>query len=162
MVRTSPAMLNMWPCLELFLTSKFSYYFFPSSPIKLKLALQIVGRLLIATPPGPIKLCSQSTAGVRLCCAFYQPQQTVQKCWVKTILLSQTACFDFSSSNFNLQGHLLSAGGVALSNSKIRSNNTWVNRKTIQRGNPMWNNRDFFVHTVFRGFWNEIVDITLR
>jgi hypothetical protein len=31
--------------------------------------------------------------GVRLCCAFYQPQQTVQKYWAKTILLSQTDMF---------------------------------------------------------------------
>jgi len=28
-------------------------------------------------PPGPIKLSSQSTVGVRLCSAFYQPPQTV-------------------------------------------------------------------------------------
>jgi hypothetical protein len=47
-------------------------YFFPTSPIRLKLGLQTGGRLLIATPPGPIKLSSQSIAGVRLCCAFYQ------------------------------------------------------------------------------------------
>jgi hypothetical protein len=32
----------------------------------------------------------------------------------KTILLSKLTCFDFSSSNFNLQGHILSTGGVAL------------------------------------------------
>ncbi len=30
---------------------------------------------------------------VRLCCAFYQLRQTVQKCWAKTILLSQTGMF---------------------------------------------------------------------
>jgi hypothetical protein len=44
-------------------------------------------------PPGPIELSSQSTVGVRLCCAFYQPQQNVQKCWAKTILLHQTGMF---------------------------------------------------------------------
>jgi hypothetical protein len=32
-------------------------------------------------------------AGVRLYYAFYQPQQTVQKCQAKTILLSQTGMF---------------------------------------------------------------------
>jgi ABC-type uncharacterized transport system permease subunit len=50
---------------------------------------------------------------LRLCCAFYQPQQTMQKNWAKTILLSQTG-IDFSASNFSLQGHILSYGGVAL------------------------------------------------
>jgi hypothetical protein len=44
-------------------------------------------------PPGPIKPSSQSTAGIRLCCAFRQPQHPVQKCWAKTILLSQTNMF---------------------------------------------------------------------
>jgi len=34
-----------------------------------------------------------SLAGVMLCYAFYQPQKTVQKCWAKTILLSQTSMF---------------------------------------------------------------------
>jgi hypothetical protein len=47
-------------------------YFFPNSPIRLKLGLQTRGRLLIATPPGPIKLSSIPIAGVRLCCAFYE------------------------------------------------------------------------------------------
>jgi hypothetical protein len=32
----------------------------------------------------------------------------------KTILPSQPACFDSSSSNFNLQGHILTTGAVAL------------------------------------------------
>ncbi len=42
-------------------------------------------------------------------------QQPVQNCWSQTILLSQKpACFDFSSSSFNLQSHILSTGGVAL------------------------------------------------
>jgi hypothetical protein len=36
-------------------------------------------------------LLHSSLAGVRLCCAFYQPQQTVQICWAETILLSQTS-----------------------------------------------------------------------
>ncbi len=44
-------------------------------------------------PSGPIKLSSQSRAGVRLCCAFYQPQQNVQECPAKTILLHQTSMF---------------------------------------------------------------------
>jgi hypothetical protein len=48
--------------------------------------------------------------------AISKHQQPVQNCWAETILLSQkpVACFDFSSSNFNLQSHILSTGGVAL------------------------------------------------
>jgi len=67
--------------------------FFPTPPIKLK--VQIGGRLgTNSNPPGSFKLSTQSTAGVRLCCAFYHSQQhPVQKCWAKTILLSQTSMF---------------------------------------------------------------------
>jgi len=65
-------------------------YSFPTTPIKLKLGLQISGRLQIATHLNQSNLSSQSAADVGLCCAFYQRQQTLQKCWAKTILLSQT------------------------------------------------------------------------
>jgi len=34
-----------------------------------------------------------SLAGAQVCCIFHQPQHTHQKCWVKTILLSQTSIF---------------------------------------------------------------------
>jgi hypothetical protein len=52
-------------------------------------------------PPGPIRNREQqsdhnyytSLAGVRLCCAFYQPQQIVKQCCAKTILLRQTSMF---------------------------------------------------------------------
>jgi len=37
----------------------------------------------------------------------------VQKCWAKTVLLRE-ACFNFSSSNFHLEGHILNTSGVAL------------------------------------------------
>jgi hypothetical protein len=37
---------------------------------ELKLGVQIGERPLRATPPGPIKLCTQSRAGARLCYAF--------------------------------------------------------------------------------------------
>jgi hypothetical protein len=65
-------------------------YFFPTSPIELKLGLQKMGE---SNPCRPIKPSSQSTAGVRLCCAFRQLQHPVQKCWAKTVLLSQTGMF---------------------------------------------------------------------
>jgi hypothetical protein len=46
-LRASPLVFNTW-CSKIFLTSKFSYLFFATPPIKLKLGLQIGGRLLIA------------------------------------------------------------------------------------------------------------------
>jgi len=58
-------------------------------------------------------LLYSSLASVRLYCAFYQPQQTVQKWWGKTILLSQTGIVDFPSSNFKLEGRILSTSRVA-------------------------------------------------
>ncbi len=90
--------------------------FFPTPPTKLKLGLGTTNRQKTtnSSPPGPIKLCNQSTAVVRLCCAFYQPQQTLQKYWAKTILMRQTGILDFSSSNFDLQRHILNTGGIAL------------------------------------------------
>ncbi len=43
---------------------------------------------------GPIKPSSQSTTGVRalLCLLASLSQSPMQKCWAKTILLSQTGC----------------------------------------------------------------------
>jgi hypothetical protein len=46
--------------------------------------------------------------------SFNQPQQTVQKCCPKTILLSWIAMFWLSSSHFNYKGHIMSTNGVAL------------------------------------------------
>jgi hypothetical protein len=43
----------------------------------------------------------------------------VQKSWAKTISLSQTSMFYFSSPNFNIQGHVLSITGDALRNHLI-------------------------------------------
>jgi hypothetical protein len=64
---------------------------FPRIPIKL--APKMGGMGANSDPSGPIKLSSQSRAGVRLCSAFYQPQQNVQECPAKTILLHQTSMF---------------------------------------------------------------------
>ncbi len=58
-------------------------------------------------PLGPIKLCNQSTIGVRLSCAYYQPQHYVNTCLARTILLSQTFMFWLFFIQFFLQGHIL-------------------------------------------------------
>jgi hypothetical protein len=70
-------------------------YFFSNPTHKPKTGTANRWQTTNINPLGPLKLSSQSTAGVRVCCAFYQPQQTVQKCWAKTILLSQTGMFGF-------------------------------------------------------------------
>jgi hypothetical protein len=79
--------------------------------MKLKLGLQISAKkLLISDPPAPTKLSTQSTtACVKLFYALYQPQETMQKCWVKTNLLNQTEhVLTFLHLIFHLQGHILS------------------------------------------------------
>ncbi len=62
--------------------------------------MQISGTLLISNPPRPIKLSSQSTAGVRLWSGFNQlSEHLVQKCRAKTkIYWDKSGCFDFSYS----------------------------------------------------------------
>ncbi len=72
-------------------------------------------------PPGPTKLSSPLTVGVRLCCAFHQPHHFSNVgpkpfCWAKL------ACFDFSSSNFLLFGHILSTSWAALRGSILGGN----------------------------------------
>jgi hypothetical protein len=65
--------------------------------------------------PSFIDRLHSSPVGVKLGYAFYWLQQTMQKCWAKTILLSKMlVCFDFFSSNFNFQGQVLSSNGVSL------------------------------------------------
>jgi hypothetical protein len=113
-LRASSVVLSMWPRKNILSHPSLVIYFFPTSAIRLKLGLQTGGRLLIATPPGPIKLSSQSIAGVRLCCAFYQLSKLCKNPGPKPFCWAKLACMDFSSANFNMQGHILSTSGVAL------------------------------------------------
>ncbi len=71
-------------------TSKSSYLLFSNPAHKTKTGIADRWETTNSNPPGPIKLSSQPTAGVRLWCAFYKPLHPLQKCWAKTILLSQT------------------------------------------------------------------------
>ncbi len=83
-------------------------YFFP---IRLKLGLQTGERLLIGAHLDISNYLANQTAGVRLCCAFYRAQNPAGPnpfCWAKP------ACFNFSSSNFVLLGHILCTSGSAL------------------------------------------------
>ncbi len=112
--RTSPVVLSMWPC-KILLASKFSYLLFSNPTCKTQTGTaNACEETTNSNPPGPMKLSSRSTAGGRLCCAFYQPLHLVGKCWVKTILLSQTIMLWLFFIQFSLQGHRLITGGVAL------------------------------------------------
>ncbi len=75
------------------------------------------GRLLIATHliQSNVYLV-QSRAGVRLWwCTFHQPQQNCES-WAKSIFAEPNRyIFNFSSSHFVFQGHILSTSGVAFS-----------------------------------------------
>jgi len=56
-----------------------------------------------------------SLAGAQLGGAFYKPQKTEQNMLKKNHFLEPHLAFlDFSSSNFYMQGHILSTGGDAL------------------------------------------------
>jgi hypothetical protein len=112
--RASPAVLSLWTWKIFHIPG----YFFSTPPIKLKLGLlQIGGRLLIATRLDQSKLSSQSTAGVLgFAIPFYQPEQIGNKnVGPKPFRSPKLAWFDFSLSNFAVQGHTLSSAGDALS-----------------------------------------------
>ncbi len=87
-----------------FLESKFGYLPFSNPTQKTKTGTANRWETTNSNPPGLIKLSSQSTAGVRFCCAFYQPQHPVQKCWAKTIVLSQTSMFWLFFIQFSFAG----------------------------------------------------------
>jgi len=100
---------------KIFLTSKCSYVLFSNPTHKTATATANRWETTNSNPAGPIELSSQSTTGVRLCCALYQPQQTMQKCWAKTIFcLAKLVRFNFSSSTFYLPVHILSTNAVAV------------------------------------------------
>jgi len=117
-------------CLEVTPQKYFSHqnlviYLFPSQPIKLKPGLQIGGRLLIAKHLDqllwwPIRtgsrvrtyLLHSSLTGVRLCCSFTSLSTGCKNAGPKPFCSAELACFDFSSSNVNVQGYIESTGGV--------------------------------------------------
>jgi hypothetical protein len=84
------------------LTFKFSYILFSNPAHKTKTGTANRWETTNSNPPKPIKLSSQSRAGVRPCCAIYQP--LFQNAGPKPFCWCQAACFDFCSANFLLQG----------------------------------------------------------
>jgi hypothetical protein len=95
---------------KIFLTSKFSYLLFCNHTHKTKAGTSNQWETTNSKQPRPIIMIGQSKRGsssrIRFitlfsgkCPTFYQPQQTVQKCWAKTILLSQSDMSDVSGSH---------------------------------------------------------------
>jgi hypothetical protein len=95
---------------KIFLASKFSYLLFPSPRIKLKLGLQIGGRLLLANRSHIIFItvffCGFAVPFTGKLCENTGPKPC---CWDKPVIR-----FDLSSCNFNFEGHILSICGGTL------------------------------------------------
>jgi hypothetical protein len=99
---------------KIFLTSKFSYLLFSNPTHKTKLELlQIGGRLLIATH----LVQSNYLANQQQMLGFDVPFTSLSKLWKNAgpepFCWAKPAYCDCSSSNFNLQAHILSNCGVA-------------------------------------------------
>jgi hypothetical protein len=67
------------------------------------------------------------------CCTFYQQPQTVRLCWAKTFSSARPTYFTFSSSNFAVEGHILTTAGDALT-----KEHTALNFE-LTRCNGFWN-----------------------
>jgi len=124
-LRASPVVLSMWPCKNISRIQVLVTYFFPTPPIKLKLGLQIDGRLLIATHLNKSNyLASQKQGSVNkydltvfirlfrappglweLCIFSGSQQSSSESTWFLTAV---------SHQRFPVQGHILSASGHAL------------------------------------------------
>ncbi len=87
-----------------FLNPSLVIYFFPTQPKKLKTGLQIGGRLLIPTHLD----CSNYLANQQQVLGFVVPFTSLsilcKNAGPKPLCWAKPACFDFSSSNFLLQG----------------------------------------------------------
>jgi hypothetical protein len=91
---------------KLFFTSMFSYLLF-CNPHKTEIGTAYRCRTTNSKSPGPIIMMGQSetlinseiifitlfSACEEPCCTFYQPQQSLQFCWAKTIIPSQSGKF---------------------------------------------------------------------
>jgi hypothetical protein len=68
--RAAPPIFSMGPAATVFLTCMISYLLFLNLTHKTETGTAKDEDTTNSKPPGPIKPSSQSTAGVRLCCAF--------------------------------------------------------------------------------------------
>jgi hypothetical protein len=76
--RASPTVLSTRPCKTIS-PPNVSYLLFPNPADKPKTGTANRWESTNSNPNGPNKRCTQSTAGVKLCCSFNQPLHLVQK-----------------------------------------------------------------------------------
>jgi hypothetical protein len=120
----SPALLSMWLCRNI---PHPGYILLSNSTHKTKTLFANRWKTTNSKAPGPIimianpkqgvsirsYLLHSSLAGVRLCCVFYQPAKLCKNGEPKPFC---GAYFDFSSSNFNLQGQILVLSAIIFQN----------------------------------------------
>jgi hypothetical protein len=87
-----------------------SYLLGKTTPIKLKLGLQIGGRLLIATYLDQLNYLANQHQVLGFALSFTSVSKLCKNAGPKSFCWAKLAC----SSNFNLQGHILSTSGVSL------------------------------------------------
>ncbi len=122
---------------KIFLTSNFSYLPFSNPTHKNKTGTANRWETTNSKPPGPIIMIGQSQTGngsqiifislfvwqgLDFAMPFTSLSKLCKNVGPKPFRWANPACFDFSSSNFNLQGHVLSTGGVALMLPKSSAN----------------------------------------
>ncbi len=126
-LRAAPLVLRVGYPAKIFLACRISDLLFCFNPThRTKMGTSNRWETASINPLKPIKLFSQSITGGRLCCAFYQPQHPSGNAGSKSFCSAKLACFDFSSSNFLLLGHIPSTGGVALTYMKKLNQSLWT------------------------------------
>ncbi len=112
---------------KIFLTSKFCELFFCNHNHKTKIGTANTLETTKNKPHGPISMIDESEIGsssqsghiyytnLWQVLGFAAPSNSLIKLYTnagpKPCCWAQVACFDFSSSNFNLPGHILSTSG---------------------------------------------------
>ncbi len=126
-LRASPAGLGIWPWENISHIQVLLTYFFPTPPISLKMGVQIGGRLLIATHLDQSNyLANQKQGAVNKydLTVFIKLSQGSSRALKAMHFFRVTAVFQWlhwavPHRRFSVQGHILSAGGDALSEYKI-------------------------------------------
>jgi hypothetical protein len=109
----SLAVVNMWPCKNISqIQVQLSTFFNPTH--KTKTGTEIGGRLLTATHLDQSNYLTNQHEMLCLAVPFTSLSRLCTNAGPKPFCWAKLTCSDFSSSEFNLQGHILSTAGVAL------------------------------------------------
>ncbi len=109
-------------------------YVFLTPPIKIKLGLQIGGRLLIETHLDQSNTLANKQQVCQALLCLSPASANSAKCWAKTILLSQTGMVSHFFIQFIFcKGHILNTGGVALLHFVLHFQNV-SHKKTRETG----------------------------